>query len=106
MVGVRDAARARSFFSSVLGWRFTPGRTEGGWNIEDVRPRAGIHGGNEVPVVVPMYAVDDIHASVSKVRAAGGTASDPEEMPYGITANCTDDQGVAFYLGQFRVPVS
>jgi len=31
---------------------------------------------------------------------AGGTATDPEQMPYGITSDCVDDQGFSFYLGQ------
>ena len=29
----------------------------------------------------------------------GGTATDPERQPYGTTSECTDDQGVRFYLG-------
>ncbi len=100
VVGVADVARARRFFSTVLGWRFTPGRSEGGWDIEGVSPMGGMHGGNDLPVVVPMYAVDDVHAAVARVRAAGGTSTEPERMPYGVTAECTDDQGTAFYLGQ------
>ena len=99
-LGVADTDRARSFFSAVLGWRFTPGRMEGGWNVEGVQPVAGMHGGAEVPVVVPMFAVDDIESAVDRVRAAGGAASDPERMPYGITSDCVDDQGFSFYLGQ------
>ncbi len=97
---VPDAARARAFFASVLGWRFTPGRVEDGWNVEGVHPMAGMHGGAATPTVVPMFAVDDIHAAVARVRAAGGSSTDPERMPYGVTADCTDDQGAAFFLGQ------
>lgn len=44
--------------------------------------------------------VDDITAAVARVRAAGGTAADPERQPYGISAHCTGDQGTPFYLGQ------
>ncbi|HWH35785.1 MAG TPA: VOC family protein [Acidimicrobiales bacterium] len=99
-IGVIDSARARTFFSAVLGWRFSPGRVEDGWDIEGVSPHAGMHGGNPDSVVKPMFAVDDIATAVGRVRAAGGTATDPEPMPYGITADCTDDQGFAFFLGQ------
>lgn len=99
-LGVPDTERARAFFSAVLGWRFAPGRTVGGWNIEGSHPKVGMHGGVDRPVVVPMYAVDDIADAVARVRTAGGTATDPEVMPYGITSNCTDDQRVSFYLGQ------
>jgi predicted enzyme related to lactoylglutathione lyase len=47
-----------------------------------------------------MYQVDDIAAAVDAVRAGGGTATDPERMPYGITSDCTDEQGSRFYLGE------
>ena len=36
----------------------------------------------------------------AKVRAFGGQATDPVQMPYGITSDCVDDQGMAFYLGE------
>jgi len=97
---VRDAAAARQFYGSVLGWRFTPGRVEDGWGIEDVVPMTGMQGGHDVATTVPMYRVDDVAAAVDAVRRAGGTATDPEEQPYGITSDCTDDQGTPFYLGQ------
>lgn len=100
VLGVRDTTRARAFFGDVLGWSFSPGRVPDGWEIEGIRPHAGMHGGNEEPTVVPMFAVVDVVAAVERVRGAGGTASDPESMPYGITSECTDDQGFAFYLGQ------
>lgn len=99
-VGVPDADRARTFFASVLGWRFSPGRSAGGWDVEGVRPRAGMYGGSEHPLVVPMFAVDDIVAAVDRVRTAGGSPTEPEQMPYGITADCVDDQGGRFWLGQ------
>jgi hypothetical protein len=34
------------------------------------------------------------------VRAAGGTAGEPLHQGYGIRAECADDQGVRFHLGQ------
>lgn len=98
-VEVVDSARARLFFRSVLGWRFRPGRAEDGWEVEDVVPMVGMAGGADRPTVVPMYRVDDIAAAVARVRSAGGTATDPERQPYGMTSMCTDDQGTRFYLG-------
>jgi uncharacterized glyoxalase superfamily protein PhnB len=101
---VPDSGRARAFFGAVLGWRFTPGRVQDGWSVniggDEVRPMTGMAGGHDVPTVVPMYAVDDIDAAVGRVRAAGGTATEPERQPYGVTAECVDDQGTRFYLGQ------
>ena len=97
---VPDAARTRAFYGAVLGWRFTPGQADEGWQVEDTRPMVGLHGGHDLATGVPMYRVDDVGAAVARVRAAGGSATDPEAQPYGITASCTDDQGTRFYLGQ------
>jgi predicted enzyme related to lactoylglutathione lyase len=60
----------------------------------------GLHGGHDVATVVPMYRVDDIHDAVARVRAAGGSATDPESQPYGLSSQCVDDQGTRFFLGQ------
>lgn len=97
---VRDAAAARRFYGAVLGWRFAPGHVEDGWQVEDVVPMTGLHGGHDVATTVPMYRVDDIAAAVDAVRRAGGDATDPEVQPYGVTSSCTDDQGTRFYLGE------
>jgi uncharacterized glyoxalase superfamily protein PhnB len=96
---VVDSARFRAFYGAVLGLRFEPGTVEDGWAVPGISPMTGISGGHAVAAVVPMWKVDDVAAAVERVRAAGGTASDPERQPYGITAECTDDQGVRFYLG-------
>jgi predicted enzyme related to lactoylglutathione lyase len=97
---VQDAAKARAFYGSVLGWQFAAGRVADGWQVQDTAPMAGISGGHAQATGVPMYRVDDIHAGVARVRAAGGTASDPEEQPYGLSSVCTDPQGTRFLLGQ------
>jgi len=78
---VRDADRARTFFEHVLGWQYTPGRSEDGWNVEGIVPMSGMSGGNVEARVVPMYRVDDIEAAVARVRAAGGTSTDPHPEP-------------------------
>ncbi len=97
---VVDSVRARSFHGSVLGWRFRPGHAEGGWDVEDVAPMVGMIGGASTATIVPMYQVDDLAIAVERVRATGGTATDPERQPYGVTSACTDDQGTRFHLGQ------
>jgi predicted enzyme related to lactoylglutathione lyase len=100
---VPDSARARAFFGTVLDWHFSPGRVPDGWSVQiddgELHPMTGMHGGHERPTAVPVYAVDDIDAAVSRVRAAGGTATEPERRPYGTLAECVDDQGSRFYLG-------
>jgi predicted enzyme related to lactoylglutathione lyase len=97
---VVDSAVARTFYGSVLGWEFEPGRIEDGWGPTDVHPMTGMSGGSERACILPMYRVDDIQTAVVRVREAGGTATDPELEPYGWSSECVDDQGAAFYLGQ------
>jgi predicted enzyme related to lactoylglutathione lyase len=49
---------------------------------------------------VPSYYVGDIASAVERVRAAGGTATDPERHPYGVSSECVDDEGTRFHLGE------
>jgi len=47
-----------------------------------------------------MWKVSDVPAAVQRVRDAGGAVlSEPAQQPYGISAECLDDQGGHFYLG-------
>jgi predicted enzyme related to lactoylglutathione lyase len=101
---VEDSARTRAFYGSVLGWRFSPGRVSDGWGVDDVTPMTGISGGHERATTVPMYRVDDIAEAVRLVRDLGGSATDPEVQPYGISSSCADNQGTRFYLGQLQGP--
>ncbi|HEY3685998.1 MAG TPA: VOC family protein [Streptosporangiaceae bacterium] len=96
---VVDARRARDFYGSLFGWTFTPGRVEEGWEPHDPAPMTGMHGGHDHAAQVPMYLVDDVAAAVGRVRASGGTSTEPSRQPYGLTAECTDDQGMPFSLG-------
>ena len=99
---VPDAAAFRSFFSGLLFWTFEPGRVEDGWQLESTHPMAGVAGGAGAPTTVPMWTVADVAAAVDRVREAGGTVlQEPSRQPYGLTAECTDDQGARFYLGEF-----
>ncbi|HZI98939.1 MAG TPA: VOC family protein, partial [Actinomycetales bacterium] len=97
---VTDSARHRDFFGAVLGWEFEPGRVEDGWGPIDVQPMTGASGGHAREVALPMWQVDDITAAVERVRDAGGSSSDVQSQPYGLMAECADDQGGRFYLGQ------
>jgi uncharacterized glyoxalase superfamily protein PhnB len=103
-IEVPDSARARAFFGAVLGWEFTPGRVDDGWSARnagrEVHYMTGLHGGHDRSTVVPMFYVEDIASAVDRVRAAGGTATEPDRQPYGVTADCVDDQGTRFYLGE------
>lgn len=96
---VVDSASARAFYGAVLGWTFSAGSVDDGWQVGDVRPMVGMSGGNPSGGAVPMWMVDDVAGAAERVRAAGGTATEPEQRPYGPMATCTDDQGSRFYLG-------
>ncbi|HSS22926.1 MAG TPA: VOC family protein [Mycobacterium sp.] len=99
---VPDSAGFRDFYGRVLGWNFEPGRVADGWQVVGTHPMAGAAGGNANPTTVPMWTVSDIEAAVARVREAGGTVlAEPARQPYGVTAECTDDQGARFYLGEF-----
>lgn len=97
---VTDSARHRAFFGAVLGWEFEAGRVEDGWGPIGVQPMTGVSGRHAREVALPMWQVDDIETAVGRVRDAGGTASDVQSQPYGLMAECADDQGGRFYLGQ------
>ncbi|OBH06628.1 glyoxalase [Mycobacterium sp. E2699] len=99
---VPDSSAFRDFYARVLGWTFEPGRVADGWQVVGTHPMAGAAGGSTTPTTVPMWTVADIGAAVARVRAAGGTVlSEPARQPYGVTAECADDQGGRFYLGEF-----
>ncbi|MFI5509245.1 VOC family protein [Mycobacterium sp. NPDC051804] len=98
---VPDSSAFRSFYSGLLFWSFEPGRVDDGWQIQHTQPMAGVAGGSAQAVTVPMWTVADINAAVARVREAGGTViEEPSTQSYGRSAQCTDDQGTRFYLGQ------
>jgi predicted enzyme related to lactoylglutathione lyase len=97
---VADPARTLAFYGAVLGWRSHPGRTPGGWQVEGTTPMIGVSGGHAEVAGVPVWQVTDVAAAVGRVRAAGGTSTEPHAEPYGLVAECTDDQGTRFSLTQ------
>ena len=98
---VADPARTLAFYGTVLGWRSHPGRVPGGWQVENTTPMIGVSGGHAEATGVPVWQVADVAAAVGRVRAAGGTSTEPHREPYGLIAECTDDQGIRFSLTQF-----
>ncbi|HZB48989.1 MAG TPA: VOC family protein, partial [Mycobacteriales bacterium] len=93
---VPDPDRAADFYAAVLGWEYEPGYVPGGRTVVGQSLPLGIGGGE--PGWHLSYAVDDVAAAVERVRAAGGTATEPEDRPYGAASDCVDDQGSAFAL--------
>jgi uncharacterized glyoxalase superfamily protein PhnB len=99
---VTDSTAFKAFYSGVLFWSFEPGHIDDGWQVTQTHPMTGAAGGAAQNVTVPMWTVEDVDAAVARVREAGGTIIDePSQQPYGKSAQCTDDQGTRFYLGEF-----
>ena len=96
----RDAHRAKEFYEAVLLVPFSSGHP-GAWRTDETRPPLGIWSSEGAdPEVQLSYRVDDIGAAVERVRVAGGHADEPERKPYGLIAECVDDQGATFHLWQ------
>ena len=95
-----DAQLAKDFYEAVLQVAFgTP--HQGTWRTEETTPPFGIFpSSGEKGEVQLSYRVDDIAAAVERVRAAGGRADEPGRRPFGLTAECTDNQGTVFRLWQ------
>jgi uncharacterized glyoxalase superfamily protein PhnB len=99
-MAARDAHRAMEFYQAVLQVPFSTGHP-GAWRTDQTSPPLGIRPSQGAePEVQLSYRVDDIAAAVNRVRAAGGHADEPERKPYGLLAECVDDQGTAFRLWQ------
>lgn len=109
-LGVPDLARAKAFYGRVLGWRFDVGRLDpAGGQVDDVIPQIGLwsgpqRSGRTIHGAVLGFRVDDLDEAIAAVRANGGTATDARREPYGLTADCTDNQGLDFYLHQLPPP--
>ena len=96
----RDARRAKEFYEAVLRVPFSSGHA-GAWRTDETRPPLGIWSSEGAETEVQLsYRVDDIAATVERVRAAGGHAREPERRQYGLLADCVDDQGATFRLWQ------
>jgi len=97
---VPDEQRTARFFGELLGWTFQPGSIEHAYQVDGPNLLGGLWGRGDDPGngVKLMYHVADIEAAVATVRRLGGTATEPERMPYGWSADCTDDQGMEFWL--------
>jgi uncharacterized glyoxalase superfamily protein PhnB/catechol 2,3-dioxygenase-like lactoylglutathione lyase family enzyme len=95
-----DSGRAREFYEAVLQVPFSSTHP-GAWRTEETSPPLAILPSQEAePEVQLSFRVDDIAAAVERVRAAGGRAGEPGRRRFGLSAECTDDQGTTFRLWQ------
>ncbi|EOD68285.1 VOC family protein [Amycolatopsis vancoresmycina] len=95
---VPDDERAKTFYGAVLGWQFTPGSVPDAWGFSGPALEGGLWGGDRQTGWKLMYAVDDLASALGRVREQGGRTGEVENHPYGNTADCTDNQGIEFWL--------
>ena len=99
----KDAGRAKTFWSGVMGWEFGDSGMPG---MEYYMVRTGEDQGGAVypsdETGTKLYFdTDDIDASIAKVRELGGKAGDKQPIPgIGWFTHCTDTEGNAFSLYQ------
>lgn len=95
-----DAERAKAFYEEVLRVPFERGSRPGVWGA-GTTPHFGMWSPPGVaPQVELCFRVDDLEAAVERVRAAGGSSEGASREPYGLLAECVDDQGARFQLWQ------
>jgi predicted enzyme related to lactoylglutathione lyase len=108
---VPDVARAATFFATVLDWEYAEGSAPQGRQVLGRDPHHGLWETDEGPTLFLTFSVDDVDEALERVRAAGGTAGEPDDAPYGRVAECVDPMGMTFAVHQLtpgapRVPLN
>ncbi len=100
IITATDPHRTMEFYAAVLQVPFTEGHP-GAWRSSETTPPLGVRSSRGAePEVQLSFRVDDLVAAIERVRAAGGQAAAPQHQPFGLLADCVDDQGVTFRLWQ------
>jgi predicted enzyme related to lactoylglutathione lyase len=104
-LAAKDPDRAQAFWGGLFGWSFQgSGMPEIDYRMAQVTESAGAAiypSAENVGHAKVYHAVDDIDASLAKVRELGGSAEDKAPVPgHGWFAACTDTEGNSFHLWQ------
>jgi predicted enzyme related to lactoylglutathione lyase len=96
-----DPARARRFWSGLLGVDLASRRTDEGegWQTNGNGPALGLHPRGTGPgdrVSLPYFAVSDMDAALQQVRELGGEVIHPGER----WSICRDTEGSPFGLAE------
>jgi predicted enzyme related to lactoylglutathione lyase len=99
----QDNSRAKTFWSSLFGWKFHEFEGPGEYTMLDGNEPGGAiypsQSGERGPVVY--FGTDDIDKTIARVRELGGSAEDKQPIPsVGWFARCTDTEGNDFSLFQ------
>ena len=100
-----DADRAQRFWNGLFGWEFgDSGMPEMDYRMAQITESAGAAiypGPDKVGHPIVYHSVDDIDASIAKVKELGGSAGDKTPVPtHGWFAACKDTEGNSFSLWQ------
>lgn len=93
-----DLSAAARFYPAVLGWTLDEDHDGRGREVAGRALPLGLWGVEDWPTLMVCWVVPDVDDAVTLVRAAGGTAEEPADRPYGRAASCIDDQGLPFPL--------
>lgn len=99
----KDGERARTFYGSLLGWKFKDAGMPGMdyFMTEGIEPVTAVYTSPEQTGAVIYFDVDDIDAAIKKVRQLGGEADRKGGVPgQGWFVSCRDTEGNAFSLWQ------
>jgi predicted enzyme related to lactoylglutathione lyase len=104
-IAAADADRAQAFWSGLFGWSFQgSGMPEMDYRMAQITESAGAAiypGPDKVGHPIVYHNVDDIGASIAKVKELGGSAEDKMPVPtHGWFAACKDTEGNSFSLWQ------
>ncbi len=99
----QDSGRAKTFWSSLFGWKFHEWSGPVEYHMLDGNEPGGAiypaQDGKQGPVIY--FGTGDIEKSVARVRELGGEAEDKQPIPtIGWFARCTDTEGNEFSLFQ------
>jgi hypothetical protein len=102
-IAAEDVDRAQGFYSGVFGWEVgTSMMPDFDYRMfQSAEDQGGAIAPGEPGNFRVYLDVDDLDASVAKVREHGGEAGETTEVPgHGRLAHCRDTEGNAFSLWQ------
>jgi predicted enzyme related to lactoylglutathione lyase len=87
-----ETARARAFYGDLFGWQFQPFE---GMDYQVTYEAGGaIFESPEQNGPMVYFGVEDIDASLARLRELGGQAGEKQEIPgVGFYAQCSDTEG-------------
>jgi uncharacterized protein len=99
-IPVTNIARAKTFYGGLFDWRFAADADERYAHVENTTVPLGLVAQEAGSLVNLYFRVDDMQATLARVRALGGQAEEPQASPSGLGAVCRDDGGTAFSVWQ------